>query len=268
LSTTLPDEPLYVDADKTRLAQAVCNLLNNAVKYSERGSRIWLTVQAEEDRVILRVKDEGLGIPPAMLPKVFDPFTQVDQTLEKAQGGLGIGLTIVKRLVEMHGGTVEVQSEGYGKGSEFIIRLPLVAALTQEQRGGGEDHHARQTGVQRVLVVDDNVDSATSLAMMLQLMGHEVRTAHDGLQGIDVASEFRPDVILLDIGMPKLNGYDACRRIREQPWGKDVAIIALTGWGQEEDKRRSKEAGFNFHMVKPVEPAALEKLLSGLLTQG
>ncbi len=180
---------------------------------------------------------------------------------------MGVGLTIVKRLVEMHGGSVEAHSEGHGLGSEFIIRLPLMLSVMQEQQGERDDRRPFRATGRRILVVDDNVDSASSLAMMLQMMGHEVRTAHDGLEGVEAGAAFRPDLILLDIGMPKLNGYDACRRIREQPWGENVGIVALTGWGQDEDKRRSQEAGFNGHLVKPVEPAALEKLLAELKSE-
>ncbi len=264
LTVTLPEEPVYVDADKTRLAQAVCNLLSNAVKYSDRGSRIWLTVEQQGSVAVIRVKDTGVGIPPPMLPKVFDLFTQIDRTLEKSQGGLGVGLTIVKRLVEMHGGSVEAHSEGYGRGSEFIVRLPVVLSAAREQQEDTGDQQVRQTARRRMLVADDNVDSASSLAMMLKLMGHEVCTAHNGVEAVEAAAAFRPDVILLDIGMPKMNGYDACRRIREQPGNGSVVIVALTGWGQDEDKRRSREAGFDGHLVKPVEPATLEKLLAEL----
>jgi PAS domain S-box-containing protein len=267
LTVTLPDEPVYVDADKTRLAQALWNLLSNAVKYSDRGGRIWLTVRREGDEAVISVKDTGVGIPAAMLPRVFDMFTQVDRSLEKSQGGLGVGLTIVKRLVEMHGGTVEAHSEGHGMGSEFVVRLPIVLSVAQERQEGGDEQQAPPTARRRVLVVDDNVDAASSLAMVLKLMGNEVRTAHDGLEGVAAAREFRPDVILMDIGMPGLNGYEACRRIRQEPWGKGVVLVALTGWGQEEDKRQAREAGFDRHMVKPVEPAALGKLLAGLKTE-
>jgi CheY-like chemotaxis protein len=197
-----------------------------------------------------------------MLSRVFDMFTQVDRSLEKAQGGLGVGLTIVKRLVEMHGGSVEAKSGGYGTGSEFIVRLPVAPPAGPGRPDGGGGQQPRPAAGHRILVVDDNVDAAGSLAMMLKLMGHEVRTAHDGLEGVEAAAAFRPDVILLDIGMPRLNGYETCRRIREQPWGKDVAVVALTGWGQEEDRRRSEEAGFDAHLVKPVDPAGLERLLA------
>jgi CheY-like chemotaxis protein len=211
---------------------------------------------------VIHVKDHGVGIPPQVLPRVFDMFFQVDRTLEKSQGGLGVGLTIVKRLVELHGGTVEAHSAGPGQGSEFVIRLPVVAAAPGGPEGG--EPEARAGGRLRVLVADDNVDSADSLSMMLRLLGHEVRTAHNGVAAVETAAAFQPDVILLDIGMPKLNGFDACRRIRALPGGKGAVIVALTGWGQEEDKRRSREAGFDRHFVKPVEPADLEQLLAEL----
>jgi CheY-like chemotaxis protein len=268
LTVTLPDEPVYVDADKTRLAQALCNLLTNAAKYSERGGHIRLTAGWQDGEAVLSVKDTGVGIPPDMLPRVFEMFTQVDRSLEKAQGGLGIGLAIVKRLVEMHGGSVEARSEGQGLGSEFLIRLPVVLSLVheQDQGGGGDPQQARPMGRLRVLVVDDNVDVADSLARLLRLMGSEVHTAHDGLEGVEAAAAYRPDLILLDIGMPRLNGYDACRRIRAQPWGKGILIVAVTGWGQDEDKRHSQEAGFDRHLVKPVRPVVLEKLLAELRT--
>jgi signal transduction histidine kinase/ActR/RegA family two-component response regulator len=267
LTVTLPEAPLYVDADKTRLAQALCNLVSNAAKYSDPGSTIWLTVTREGNQAVVSVRDNGVGIPAHMLPKVFDLFTQVDRSLEKAQGGLGVGLTIVKRLIEMHGGRVEARSEGQGMGSEFVIRLPLVLSVVNEKQQQGSEPQKKQTGRHRILVVDDNVDSASSLAMMLKIMGSEVRTAHDGLEALEAAAAFRPDVNLLDIGMPKLNGYDACRRIRQQPWGKNIVIVALTGWGQDEDKKRSQEVGFDGHFVKPVEPVALEKLLAALKSE-
>ena len=262
LAISLPDEEVYVDADKTRLAQAVCNVVSNAAKYSAPGSQILLAVQREGREAVIRVKDQGIGIPPDMLTRVFELFIQVDQSLEKSQNGLGVGLTIVKRLVEMHGGSVEALSEGPGRGSEFILRLPILPSGCRERREDPAEQSAWKTGRHRILVVDDNVDAAQTLAMMLEMAGHDVRTAHDGLAGIEAASEFRPDLILLDIGMPKVNGYDACQRIRQQPWAKEVLIVALTGWGQEEDKRRSQAAGFTQHLVKPVELAALEKLLA------
>lgn len=261
LAVELPGEPLFVDADLARLAQVISNLLNNAAKYTERGGRITLTARRDGGSAEVRVRDTGIGIPAAMLPRVFDMFTQVDRSLEKAQGGLGIGLTLVKRLTEMHGGSVEARSAGQGQGSEFVVRLPALSS-------GPPREHARadagRPASRRILVVDDNRDSAESLALVLGIMGNETQTAHDGLDALRVAEAFRPDVILLDIGMPKLNGYDAARRLRQEAWGKGIALVALTGWGQEEDRRRSQDAGFNFHLVKPVEPAALERLLAEL----
>jgi signal transduction histidine kinase len=263
LSVTFPDQPLYVDADKTRLVQTMCNLLNNAVKYSERGTRIDVSVQQSGDEVAISVKDAGIGILPEMLPKIFEMFTQVDCSLEKSQGGLGVGLTIVKRLIEMHGGSVEARSEGYGTGSEFIVRLPLASTNVPDELPGSSEPppHANP---HRILVVDDHLDAASSLAIMLRIMGHEVHTAHDGLEAIEVADAIRPDLILLDIGMPRLDGYETCRRLREHDGGRDASIIALTGWGQDEDKRRSAEAGFDGHLIKPAEPATLGQLLAGL----
>jgi PAS domain S-box-containing protein len=263
LSLSLPPFPIFVNGDPVRLAQVFSNLLNNAAKYTEAGGSITLTVERHGSDAVVSVRDNGLGIPAEMLGKVFELFTQIDGTLERSQGGLGIGLTLVRRLVEMHGGRVDARSEGQGHGSEFVVRLPAVLATPANDEGETREH-GRIAHRRRILVVDDNRDSAISLGMMLELMGSEVRTAHDGFEALQAAEVFRPDVALLDIGLPGLNGYEVARRIRAQPWGRDVVLLALTGWGQEEDKRRSKEAGFNFHMVKPVEPADLEKLLVGL----
>jgi signal transduction histidine kinase/ActR/RegA family two-component response regulator len=261
LTVTLPKQPVHVDGDLTRLAQVFSNLLNNAAKYNEPGGHIRLTAERQGSDAVVTVKDTGVGIPADMLPKLFEMFTQVDRSLERSQGGLGLGLNIVRRLVEMHGGSVEAHSDGHGKGSEFVVRLPVVFVQTAQAQPACGECHGTPAGPCKVLVVDDNVDSATSLGLMLRLMGHDSRTAHDGLQAVDVAGSYRPDVVLLDIGLPKLNGYDVARRIREQPWGKEMKLVALTGWGQDEDKRQAKEAGFDHHMVKPVDPAALEKLL-------
>ncbi len=262
LSITVPSVPIYVDADMTRLAQVFSNLLNNAAKYTERGGRVRLSVVRQGGEAVVSVRDNGLGIPAHMLPNVFDMFTQVDRNLERSQGGLGIGLSIVKRLVEMHGGSVDVKSDGHSMGSEFIVHLPVVLSVVHSQNDHGEP--TQPSSRCRILVADDNRDAAMSLAMMLNLMGNDAKTAHDGLEALDVAAAFRPELILLDIGMPRLNGYDTARQIREQPWGKSIVLVALTGWGQEEDRRKSQDAGFDFHMVKPIEPAALEKLLTGL----
>ncbi|HVV98825.1 MAG TPA: PAS domain S-box protein [Planctomycetaceae bacterium] len=262
LTVSVQDGRSFIDVDKTRFAQAICNLISNAAKYSEPGSRIWLSAEAHGNEAAIRVKDTGIGIPPQQLPHVFDMFMQVDRSLEMSQGGLGVGLALVKRLVEMHGGSVEAHSAGPGKGSEFVIHLPLAKASGHDKPNATQAPPGRAPGGRKILVVDDNRDAALSLAMMLRLMGHEVRTAHDGVAGVETAAEFQPDIILLDIGMPRLNGYEAARKIREQPWGRNVTLVALTGWGQEEDRRRSEEAGFNSHIVKPVEPAALEKLVT------
>jgi CheY-like chemotaxis protein len=265
LKVTLPPEPIYLEADVTRLSQVLLNLLNNAAKYTEQGGRIRLTAERQGDQALIRVQDNGIGIPPAMLSRIFDMFTQVDRSLERAQGGLGIGLTLVQRLVEMHGGTVSATSPGPGKGSEFTVRLPIAPEKAREKgpqqpRVAGEEPVCQR----RILVVDDNKDSTDSLAMLLRLKGNEVHTAYDGLEAVGAVAAFQPDVVLMDIGLPKLNGYDAARRIREQPRGPDAVLIALTGWGQDEDRRRSREAGFDYHMVKPVDPAELQNLLRSL----
>jgi PAS domain S-box-containing protein len=261
LTIALP-EPIPLDADPTRLAQVFSNLLTNAAKYTDRGGQITLTAKRDGGGVVVSVRDTGIGIAPEHLPRLFEMFSQVTTALERSQGGLGIGLSLVKGLVEMHGGTVEARSEGLGKGSEFIVQLPVAggrSAPESPQAGGGDRAKAR--GSRRILVADDNRDAAESLAMMLRLAGHEVHAAHDGRDAVEAAAWFRPDVALLDIGMPKLNGFEVARRVREQPWGRNVVLVAITGWGQEEDKRRATEAGFDCHLTKPVEPAALEKLL-------
>jgi PAS domain S-box-containing protein len=263
LNVTMPKQPIIVDADMTRLAQVFLNLLNNAAKYTERGGRIWLTVERQGSDVVVAVKDTGIGIDADHLPHIFEMFTQADRSLEKAQGGLGIGLTLVKRIVEMHGGRVEAKSDGQGRGSEFTVRLPVMVKASGPQPTERDGPMALKSSL-RILIVDDNRDGADSLAMMLKMMGNDTRTAYDGQEAVQAAGEFRPDVVLLDIGLPKLNGYEACRRIREQAWGKSTILIAVTGWGQEEDRRRSHEAGFDHHMVKPVDTQALMKLLAGL----
>jgi CheY-like chemotaxis protein len=265
LTVKLPPGPVYVDGDRTRLAQVFANLLNNSARYTEPGGHIRLTVERQGSDVVAGVKDDGVGIPREKLEAIFEMFTQVDRSLERSQGGLGIGLNLVRGLVEMHGGRVEAHSDGPGKGSEFVVRLPVLLSPGRRRQGGGDNGDTHRRSAYRILVVDDNKDGADSLAMMLRVMGHDTRTAHDGFAALEAAAAFRPDVVLLDIGLPKLNGYDVARRIREQPWGEGMVLIAQTGWGQEEDKCRSKEAGFNFHLVKPVDPAALEKLLAGLL---
>ena len=260
LKLTLPPHPLHVDADRSRLAQAFANLLNNAVKYTEGGGRIWLTVERAGNEVIVIVRDSGIGIPEDMLAPIFEMFVQVDSSLERAQGGLGIGLQLVKRIIEMHDGSVVAESAGAGKGSQFIVRLPVVltpAAITNPVVGPRGGDRPR-----RILVADDNPDAGDTLAMMLRMMGHEVCVARDGVEALDQGPRFHPDIALLDIGMPRLNGFETARQIRATEWGRDIVLVALTGWGQEEDRRRSQEAGFDHHMVKPVELATLEGVLS------
>lgn len=222
-----------------------------------------LSAAREGDSAVLRVGDTGIGIPPEMLSRIFDMFTQVDNSLGKSQGGLGIGLTLVKRLVEMHGGTVEAHSEGQGKGSEFV-RLPLLTndVDSPPERRGGDS--APRLAKLRILVVDDNTDSAESLTMLLSLQGHDVRTANDGPEALDATADFRPDVVLLDIGLPGMNGYEVAQRIRKDLSVDKVRLVAVTGWGQEEDRRRSKEAGFDHHLVKPAASEALQKILSSV----
>ena len=265
LTVTLPPTPVFVQADMTRLAQVFANLLNNAAKYSEPGGHIRITVDRQEGEIVIRVTDTGIGIPPDMLPTIFDMFAQVDRTLEKAQGGLGIGLTLAQRLTMMHGGALEARSDGLGHGSEFVVRLPAALAVLPDGRATADDKNAMHAQVRRrILVADDNEDSVSMMEMLLSDCGHDVRTANDGLEAVRQADEFEPDVIILDIGMPRLNGYEVCRRIRALPALEKAVMIALSGWGQEEDKRRSEEAGFHYHVVKPVDPSALMQLLSQL----
>ncbi len=265
LTVTLPPEPIWLDADPVRLAQVFSNLLNNAAKYTAAGGHLHLAAEHPGSDVVVAVKDNGIGIAAEILPHIFEMFSQATPALDRSQGGLGIGLSLVKGLVELHGGSIVAHSDGLGEGSEFVVRLP-VAVLTPvpEPAQPGEEGAPPGAAKCRLLIVDDLKDSADSLAMMLRLTGHEVQTAYDGEQAIEAAGVFRPDVVLLDIEMPKLNGYDACRRIREQPWGQTMYLVALTGWGQEEDRRRTEEAGFHHHVVKPVDPAALMKLLAEL----
>lgn len=266
-SVVAPDEPIHVDGDATRLAQVVSNLLNNSAKYTHRGGHIRLTVRREDNIAVVGVADDGIGIPPNMLGTVFEMFTQVERELEKTTGGLGIGLSLVKGLVEMHGGTIEARSDGEGRGSEFIVRLPVVSLAVSEVEPPVIRESAGLSSRRRILVADDNVDSAESLRRLLELLGNDVSTANDGLQAVGVAETFRPHLVLLDIGMPKLNGHETCRRIREQPWGRNAILVAMTGWGQEEDRRLSHEAGFDLHLVKPVNFEAIKRLLSSLRTE-
>jgi PAS domain S-box-containing protein len=268
LTVTLPAVPVLLDADPVRMAQVFSNLLNNAAKYSEEGGHIALTAETRGDEVLVRVTDRGIGIPAEYLPRIFEMFAQVDMAFERSQGGLGIGLSLVKVLVGMHGGTIDAHSDGPGTGSEFVVRLPAV--ITQPAPGlhpaNDDGEKACNAEKWRILIVDDNSLSSKSTATLLRLMGHEIATAFNGFEGIEVARTFRPDVILLDIGLPKLDGYEVAQRIRAQPWGKSTLLIAVTGYGQDEDRRRSLEAGFDYHMIKPVNLAELEKTLTDLRT--
>ncbi|MGQ0834156.1 MAG: hybrid sensor histidine kinase/response regulator [Gammaproteobacteria bacterium] len=260
-----PQEPLCVDGDPTRLAQVFANLLHNSAKYSDAGGQITIAAMRDGAQALVKVADSGAGIASDMLPRVFDMFTRATRSVTGGQDGLGIGLTLVKRLVELHGGTVEAQSEGLGKGSVFSVRLGLAQAPSPSSLPGAAGERVTMSGEGavggRVLVVDDNHDAAASLALMLDLNGYEIRTASDGIEALEIAETFRPEFVVLDIGMPRLDGYQTAREIRARPWGKSVTLLALTGWGQEEDKRRALEAGFDYHLTKPVDPQLLQRLL-------
>jgi CheY-like chemotaxis protein len=263
LSVTLAPDPLRVEADLDRLAQAVGNLLVNAAKYTDEGGRIWLEAGRRDGEAVIRVRDTGAGIAPEMLPRVFDLFAQADRTLAHAKGGLGIGLTMVKKLVEMHGGTVEARSEGLGKGSEFIIHLPaLPDEITEATGDAGPKVAAGKISGRRVLVVDDLEDSADSLAQLLTLSGHEARAAHDGAAALAAARVFQPEVVLLDIGLPGMDGFEVARRLRQQEGGGQMLLVALTGYAQERDRQRTCEVGFDHHLAKPVNLSALRELLA------
>jgi len=264
LMVALPPEPLYLDADPARLAQVVGNLLNNACKFTDVGGLISLTVEREGAEVAIRVRDNGVGIAAEHLAGIFDMFTQVESSLERSRTGLGIGLTLVKTLVEMHRGTVEAHSDGPGRGSEFVVRLPLVLDTESLRPSAPQQRDAPPVVRRRVLIVDDNKDAAEWLATLLSLSGHETHVALDGDQAIKAAERLRPDAVLLDIGLPRADGYDVCRRIRQQSWGRDLMMVALTGWGQEEDRQKSRDAGFNAHLVKPVDEQIILDLLASL----
>jgi PAS domain S-box-containing protein len=264
LNIQMPAEPLYVYADRVRLAQIFGNLLSNSAKYTPPGGEIGITVAKEGEDAVISITDTGIGIAREDLARVFEMFTQVGRESDHRVGGLGIGLALVSRLVQMHGGTVSAVSEGPGEGSSFSVRLPLWilepgTTVSRSRRSVRSDPERR-----KVLVTDDNEDAATALALMLTHMGNEVQIARNGEEALTVAAEFRPDLILMDVGMPRLDGLEATRRLRKTEWGRRAAIVALTGWGQEADKRRSHEAGVDDHLVKPVDPEALEKVLAAM----
>jgi PAS domain S-box-containing protein len=271
LSVNLPSESLLLDADPVRLSQVVGNLLTNAAKYTDPKGHIWLTAQRMGDEAVLRIRDSGIGIAPDVLPHVFDLFVQVDHAAMRSQGGLGIGLTLVKNLLEMHGGTVAAHSAGLGKGSEFVVRLPVVArGLNRGENmlaGDSVPQSTPPTG-HRLLIVDDNRDAADSLAMLLGLQGHVVQVAYSGQTALEMAKGFSPDAVFLDIGMPGMDGFEVARRLRQLPGLAQIVLAALTGWGKQEDRRRSSGAGFDHHLVKPPEPKAIEIVLASLKTPG
>ncbi len=260
LEVHIPEEPVRVTGDLTRLSQVVLNLLNNAAKYTPEGGRIRLTVERQESEAVLRVRDTGMGIAANLLPEIFELFTQGERSLDRPEGGLGIGLTLVKRLVELHGGTVQASSEGPGLGTEMIVRLPLLAgdlpADSPKTYGSG-----RASAARRVLVVDDNRDATETMALLLELWGHEVYSALDGPSALAMAAEHRPEIVLLDIGLPGMTGYEVAQRLRDVPGLERALLVAVTGYGQREDRRRTREAGFEHHLVKPVEPEKLRELI-------
>jgi len=273
LSIVLPPGPVMVEADSLRIAQVLSNLLNNAAKYSKSPGQIRLAVSVEGSEAVFRVRDKGIGIPPEMLGQIFDLFTQVDQSLDHSQGGLGLGLTLVRALVEMHGGSVSAHSDGLDRGSEFVVRLAIYAESKAKAVGTPlnprkepENARAAQAPSRRVLVVDDNVSSAQSLAMILKLEGHDVQVAHDGAVALDAVRRFNPEVVLMDIGLPGMDGYEVAMRLKQQPDLRESIILlaAITGYAEDEAKRRSREVGFDHHLVKPVDPEVVLSLLASL----
>jgi PAS domain S-box-containing protein len=262
LTIDLPDDAIYLNADRARLAQVFGNLLNNSCKYTRPQGAISLSARRNgNNEVVVSVRDNGAGIPPDKIDSIFDMFMQVDRSSDRSQDGLGIGLTLVKRLVEMHGGSIKARSAGEGQGSEFVVQLPIIDQPAVAA-SPVSDVTPASPSQRRILIVDDNVDSADSLAMLLEITGNQTYLAHDGVEAIESIEKYHPEVVLLDIGLPKLDGHEVCRRVREQPWGKDIRIIALTGWGQDDDRRKSEEAGFNGHLVKPVDYDKLMALLN------
>jgi PAS domain S-box-containing protein len=264
MEVELPEEPLYVEGDVTRISQIVLNLLSDAAKFTPNGGHIRVTLRSEGSQVVLGVKDTGIGMPATLLPKVFDLFMQGDHSEERRQGGLGIGLTLVRRLVTLHGGEVEAHSDGPGRGSELIVRLPLAVPDEEPDLVARLAESAMPDGSRRVLVIEDNRDSADAMAMLLELWGHEVRISLDGKSALDMARELRPEIVLLDIGMPGMNGYEVARQFRETAGLEDAKLVAVTGYGQAEDRRRSAEAGFHAHLTKPVDPAEIRRLIATL----
>jgi CheY-like chemotaxis protein len=261
-----PAEPVWTDADVTRLAQALANVLHNAAKYTDRGGVIDVRVYEARGSAMVTITDSGIGIKAADLPRIFDMFAQANHAVDRSRGGLGIGLTLAKRLIELHGGTLEARSQGIGHGSTFVARLPLGGAPAAPVQEPVDRRRRSRKGRARVLVAEDVADAAEMMRVMLDYMGHDVRVAGDGARAVAIAKEFKPHVVLLDIGLPRLDGYEAGRRIRAA-LGPEVLLVALTGWGQQEDKERAKEAGFDLHLRKPAEPNVLEALIASRIPQ-
>jgi signal transduction histidine kinase len=264
LTVQLPEAALSVNADPTRLTQALANVLGNAAKYTDGAGHIHLDCAGHEGCVVIRVRDDGIGIPADLLPRIFELFTQLDRRVGSSPGGLGIGLALVRRLLEMHGGSVSAHSEGAGRGAEFVITLPLLTADFAAVRESAAASEPPVSVRRRILIAEDNPDALESLAVLLKLCGHEVYGAANGTKALEAAAEHQPEILLLDIGMPLLDGYEVARRIRAQPWGKGMTLVALTGWGQESDRRRSQEAGFDSHLVKPLDLDKLTRLLEAV----
>ena len=262
LAISIPSEPIPLRGDSVRLSQVFANLLNNAAKYTDRQGQIGLSARREGQEIVVSVRDSGIGIPAAMVPMVFDMFVQADRSTDRSQGGLGIGLTLAKRLVEMHGGTISAHSAGPGQGSEFVVRLPIAAVEAPRALPAARDESRKALPQRRVLVVDDNVDAAASMGMLLKFLGTEVQIAHDGETALALIERDRPDVVLLDIGMPGMDGFEVARRVRQRVDFNNIMLIALTGWGQAEDRDRTRGAGFDHHLVKPADITALQSLLT------
>jgi signal transduction histidine kinase len=263
LTASVPEEPIRVNGDAARLAQVLTNLLINAAKYTEEGGHVWVTARRDGNEAVLAVKDSGVGIPPDMLSAVFDLFIQVEHSIDRSQGGLGVGLTLVKRLVEMHGGSVKASSDGLGRGSEFVVRLPaVVEAVPSPTAPNSAEKGSQSTQPLRVLVVDDNADTADTLATLLELEGHQVKLAHDGPTALAAAATFRPDAVVLDLGLPGMDGFEVARRLRDRTGGNGPVLVAVSGYCQDEDRKRARLAGFDHHLVKPAEIGTLASLLT------
>ena len=265
LTISMPREAVTIDADEARLSQVFANLLHNACKYTEPGGEIEISASLPDDKeVAIYVRDNGIGIPEEFVPRLFEKFSQVAPALDRSQGGLGLGLSVVQGIVVSHNGRVEARSGGPGRGSEFVVFLPVVNVVVPLQAAGRDGDARDARASRRVMVVDDNIDSAESMAMLLRVNGHRVEVAHDGEAALEIAARFLPDAMLLDIGMPKLNGFEVCKRVRGYPWGASVLLVAQTGWGQADDRARTLEAGFDAHLTKPIDPAAVQQMLANL----